>query len=187
MLSRWRWHLDEVLVKIIGQQHCFWRAVDHEGEVLESFMTAMRCKKAALNFLKRTLKRYGRRKTMATDRLRSYGAATKELGVHDRQKAHRWANKRAEGSHEPFLRRVRTCLTGPRFDLPRNGMDYFSYPVISRYPTPPWLPEMVTGPSQYGTDVAIQASEFSALTVTSMPRPGRTTCHATGTSCPAMV
>ncbi len=49
--SRWRWHLDEVFVKINGKQHYLWRAVDHEGEVLESFVTKRRDKKAALKFL----------------------------------------------------------------------------------------------------------------------------------------
>lgn len=49
--SRWRWHLDEVFVKINGKQNYLWRAVDHEGEVLESFVTKRRDKKAALKFL----------------------------------------------------------------------------------------------------------------------------------------
>jgi hypothetical protein len=38
--SRWRWHLDEMFVKISGARHYLWRAVDHEGEVLESFVTS---------------------------------------------------------------------------------------------------------------------------------------------------
>jgi putative transposase len=50
--SHWRWHLDEIFVKINGERHYLWRAVDHEGEVLESFVTKARDKKAALNFLK---------------------------------------------------------------------------------------------------------------------------------------
>ena len=108
--SRWRWHLDEVFVKINGQQHYLWRAVDHEGEVLESFVTKTRDKKAALKFLKKTLKRHGRGATMVTDRLRSYSAALKELGIHDRQETDRWANNRAENSHQPFRRRERAML-----------------------------------------------------------------------------
>ena len=55
-----QWHLDEVFVKINGEQHYLWRAVDHEGEVLESFVTKSRDRRAALKFLKKTLKRHGR-------------------------------------------------------------------------------------------------------------------------------
>ena len=54
--SCWRWHLDEVFVKINGQIHYLWRAVDHEGEVLEVFATKRRDRKAALKFLKRAMK-----------------------------------------------------------------------------------------------------------------------------------
>ena len=108
--SRWRWHLDEVFVKINGQQHYLWRAVDHEGEVIESFVTKRRDKKAALKFLKKALKRHGHAEEMVTDRLRSYGAAFKELGIHDLQETGRWANNRAENSHQPFRRRERAML-----------------------------------------------------------------------------
>ena len=108
--TRWRWHLDEVFVRINGQQHYLWRAVDQEGEVLESFVTKTRDKKAALKFLKKTLKRHGRADEIVTDRLRSYGAALKELGIRDRQQTSRWANNRAENSHQPFRRRERAML-----------------------------------------------------------------------------
>ena len=60
--SNWRWHLDEVFVRINGETHYLWRAVDHEGEVLEVFATKRRDRRAALKFLKRTMKRYGRPK-----------------------------------------------------------------------------------------------------------------------------
>ena len=99
-----------MFVKINGQQHYLWRAVDHEGEVLESFVTKRRDKKAALKFLKKTLKRHGHAEEMVTDRLRSYGAALKELGIHDRQETGRWENNRAENSHQPFRRRERAML-----------------------------------------------------------------------------
>jgi putative transposase len=56
--SRWRWHLDEVFVRINGETHYLWRAVDHEGEVLEVFATKRRDRKAALTFIKRAMKRY---------------------------------------------------------------------------------------------------------------------------------
>ena len=105
--SRWRWHLDEVFVKINGETHYLWRAVDHEGEVLEVFATKRRDRKAASSFLKRTLKRNGMPKTIVTDRLRSYGAAMNALGIEKRQRCGRWLNNRAENSHQPFRRRER--------------------------------------------------------------------------------
>ena len=78
--SQWRWHLDEVFVRINGETHYLWRAVDHEGEVLEVFATKRRNRGAALKFLKRTMKRYGRPRSIVTDRLRSYRSATKVIG-----------------------------------------------------------------------------------------------------------
>jgi putative transposase len=57
--THWRWHLDDVYVKIKGEMHYLWRAVDHEGEVLESFVTKARDKKAALKFIKKAMKRHG--------------------------------------------------------------------------------------------------------------------------------
>jgi putative transposase len=102
--SNWRWHLDEVFVKINGELHYLWRAVDHEGEVLEVFVTKRRDRAAALKFLKRTIKRYGRPWTLVTDRLRSYGAAMKDIGIERCQVCGRWLNNRAENSHQPFRR-----------------------------------------------------------------------------------
>jgi len=75
--SRWRWHLDEMFVKINGEMHYLWRAVDHEGEVLESFVTKTRDRKAALKFLRKAMRRHGPPEVIVTDRLRSYGAALK--------------------------------------------------------------------------------------------------------------
>jgi len=104
---QWRWHLDEVFVKINGERHYLWRAVEHEGEVLESYVTKTRDKKAALKFLKKAMRRYGRPEKIVTDKLRSYGAALRDLGIGDRQKTGRWVNNRAENSHLPFRRRER--------------------------------------------------------------------------------
>ena len=84
-----------------------WRAVDHEGEVLEVFVTKQRDRKAALKFLKKTMKRYGRPEIVVTDKLRSYKAAMKVIGNEARQETGRWLNNRAENSHQPFRRRER--------------------------------------------------------------------------------
>ncbi|SMX23351.1 IS6 family transposase [Boseongicola aestuarii] len=105
--SNWQWHLDEVFVKINGQTHYLWRAVDHEGEVLESYVTRRRDRKAALKFLRKTMKRYGQPQVIVTDKLRSYGAAMKDIGNADKQETGRWLNNRAENSHLPFRRRER--------------------------------------------------------------------------------
>ena len=108
--THWKWHLDEVYVKINGEMHYLWRAVDHEGEVLESFATKDRDKAAALKFMRKLMKRHGCTKTITTDGLRSYRAAMKELNIEDRQEVGRWANNRAENSHQPFRRRERAML-----------------------------------------------------------------------------
>ena len=108
--THWRWHLDEVYVKINGQTHYLWRAVDHEGEVLESFVTKKRDKAAALKFIKKALKRHGSAEAITTDGLRSYKAAMKEIGNADLQEVGRWANNRAENSHQPLRRRERAML-----------------------------------------------------------------------------
>ena len=105
--TQWRWRLDEVYGKINGEMHYLWRAVDHEGEVLESLATTTRDKAAALKLMKRLMKRYGRPQKVVTDDLRSYGAAMKELGNAERQEVGRWLNNRAENSHQPFRRRER--------------------------------------------------------------------------------
>ena len=108
--SHWRWHLDEMFVKINGERRFLWRAVDHEGEVLESFAIKVRDKKAALKFLRKAMKKHGRAGVLVTDKLRSYGAALKDLGAADRQETGRWLNNRAENSHLPFRRRERAML-----------------------------------------------------------------------------
>jgi len=97
-------------VKINGELHYLWRAVDHEGEVLESFVTKTRDKAAALKFIRAAMKRYGRPKVIVTDQLRSYGAAMKEIGNAHRQETGRHLNNRAENSHQPFRRRERAML-----------------------------------------------------------------------------
>ena len=107
---QWRWHLDEMYVKINGEMHYLWRAIDHEGEVLESYVTKKRDKSGALAFIKKALKRYGRVEAIVTDGLKSYPAAMKGLGIANRREVGRWLNNRAENSHLPFRRRERAML-----------------------------------------------------------------------------
>jgi putative transposase len=79
---QWGWHLDEVFVKVNGKLCYLWRAVDHEGEVLEAVITARRDKAAALKLLKRIMKKYGLPQSIVTDRLRggSEGLRTHRTG-----------------------------------------------------------------------------------------------------------
>jgi putative transposase len=105
--SNWQWHMDEVFVKINAKTYYLWRAVDHEGEVLESYVTKCRDKKSALKFLKKSMKRFGQPHIIVTDKLGSYGAAMKVIGNADKQETGRWLNNRAENSHLPFRRRER--------------------------------------------------------------------------------
>ena len=121
--THWQWHLDEVFVKINGEQHYLWRAVDHEGEVLESFVTKRRDRKAALKFLRKTMKRHGNPHSFVTDKLRSYGAAMKVVGSADKRETGRWLNNRAENSHQPFRRRERAMI---RFRRMRTLQEFVS-------------------------------------------------------------
>jgi putative transposase len=112
-LRHWKWHLDEVYVKINGEMHYLWRAVDHEGEVLESYVTKTRDKKAALAFMKKALKRHGSPEKITTDGLGSYKAAMRKLGNTDKREVGRHANNRVENSRLPFRRRERAMLRFP--------------------------------------------------------------------------
>ena len=97
-------------MKINGETHYLWRAVDHEGEVLESYVTKRRDRKAVLKFIRKSMKRYGQPQTVVTDKLRSYGAALKVISNADRQQTGGWLNNRAENSHLPLRRRERAML-----------------------------------------------------------------------------
>ena len=121
-----KWHLDEVYVKINGEMHYLWRAVDQEGEVLESYVTKARDKKAALRFMKKALKRHGSPEAITTDGLRSYRAAMSELGNADKQEMGRWANNRVENGHLPFRRRERAML---RFRQMKSLQKFASVPA----------------------------------------------------------
>ena len=113
-------HLDEVFVKINGEAHYLWRAVDHEGEVLESYVTKRHDRKAALKFLKKTMKHNGQLEVVVTDKLRSYGVAMKIIGNASRQDKGRWQNNRAENSHLPFRRREHAMLLFRRMQSPQK-------------------------------------------------------------------
>ena len=143
-LPQWRWHLDEVFVMINGEMHYLWRAVDHEGEVLEVFATKHRDRKAALAFLKRTMKRYGRPEAIVTDRLRSYRAAMREIGNEARQVTGRWLNNRAK---------IHTNLSGDESGRWRNSE------LPPRYrSSPPFMPRFTTTSTKNATSTPARIS-----------------------------
>ncbi len=100
--------IDEVFIKIDGKQHYLWRAVDQDGEVVDVFLQKRRDAKAAKRFFKRMLKKHcGEPRKIVTDKLRSYGVAHREIipeSIHDTEK---YANNRAELSHQPTRVRER--------------------------------------------------------------------------------
>ena len=135
-------------MKINGEMHYLWRAVDHEGEVLESFVTKTRDKAAALKFIKKAMKRHGSPKAITTDGLRSYKAAMKEIGNAEKQEVGRWANNRVENSHQPFRRRERAML---RFRQDEDPAEIQLRPRLRPQPlqpgTPPHRPRQLQGPT----------------------------------------
>jgi putative transposase len=115
-------YIDEVFVKINGKQHYLWRAVDQDGEVVDVFLQARRDGAAAKRFFRRLLRNHGDEpRKIVTDKLRSYGVAHRELMpevIHDNA---RYANNRAEQSHEPtrvrgrVMRRFKSVRQAQKF------------------------------------------------------------------------
>ncbi len=104
------WHLDEVYLKIDGRMVYLWRAVDAEGEgeVLDVLVQSKRNKHAALKLMRKLLRKYAvAPERLVTDDLRSYRAATLDLGIDHLHDRGRWKNNRAENSHQPTRRRER--------------------------------------------------------------------------------
>ena len=130
-----------IFVKIRGETHYLWRAVDHEGEVLESYVTKTRDTSAALKLLRKAMKRYGSPRTIFTDRLRSYGAAMKEIGNQDRQEVGRRLNNRAENSHLPFRRRERAMCRFRRMSQLQKLASTHASLLGSLQSRPPHQPE----------------------------------------------
>jgi putative transposase len=102
------WHLDEVVITIAGKKHWLWRAVDQDGYVLDEIVQNRRNTKAAKRLLTRLLKKQGLPpKRMITDKLRSYGAAKRQMMPDVEHRSHKGLNNRAENSHVPLRKRER--------------------------------------------------------------------------------
>jgi len=114
--------IDEVFVKINGKQHYLWRAVDQDGEVVDVYLQAGRDGAAAKRFFKRLLRSHGGEpRKIVTDKLRSYGVAHRELMPDVIHNTDRYANNRAEQSHESTrvrergMRRFKSARQAQRF------------------------------------------------------------------------
>src|SRR6266516_8184935 len=132
-----KWHLDEVVLTIRSQKHYLWRAVDQDGNVLDILVQSRRHKKAAKRFFRKLLRglHYVPR-VIITDKLKSYGAAKREilLGVEHRQ--HKRLNNRAENSHQPTrlrekkLRKFKSAGHAQRF-LSADRAHFHSFPTTT--------------------------------------------------------
>jgi putative transposase len=102
------WHLDEVFIKINGQQKYLWRAVDADGNVLDILVQNRRDTAAARRFFRKLLKKTRTvPRVVVTDKLRSYGAAHREVMPSVEHRSHKGLNNRAENSHQPTRQRER--------------------------------------------------------------------------------
>jgi putative transposase len=119
-----RWHLDEMVVRIAGKRMYLWRAVDHEGEVLDMLVQRRRDKRAALRLMRKLLKKQGcTPKLLTTDKLGSYGAAFRHLRLTCLHEHGLRKNNRAENSHQAVRRRERKMQ---RFKSARSAQRFLS-------------------------------------------------------------
>src|ERR671928_2113460 len=118
------WHLDEMVTRIAGETVYLWRAVEHEGEVLDVLVQRRRDKRAALKLMRKLLKKQGfTSAVVVTDKLRSYGAAFQEIGLSARHEQGLRQSNRAEVSHQPIRRRERKMQ---RFKSPGSAQRFVS-------------------------------------------------------------
>jgi putative transposase len=119
-----RWHLDEVVITIAGKRHYLWRAVDQDGFVLDVLIQSRRDRKAAKRLMRKLLKKNAMApRVMITDKLGSYGAARREMGLGIEHRQHKGLNNRAENSHQPTRRRERQMK---RFKSARQAQRFLS-------------------------------------------------------------
>jgi putative transposase len=113
-----KWHLDEVVVTINGKKHWLCRAVDQPGAVLDVLVQSRHDRQAAERLMRKLLKKHGRApRVPITDKLKSYAAANRDLGLNGEHRQHKGLNNRVENSHQPT--RVREKVMR-RFKSPRH-------------------------------------------------------------------
>src|SRR5215470_7576556 len=119
-----RWHLDEMVVRIGGERMYLWRAVDHEGEVLDMLVQSRRDSRAALRLMRKLLRKQGFvPKLLVTDKLRSYGSAFRQLRLNCPHQQELRENNQAENSHQAVRRRERKMQ---RFKSARSAQRFLS-------------------------------------------------------------
>lgn len=123
-----RWHLDEMVVRIAGKRLYLWRAVDHDGELLDVLVQRRRDARAALRLMRKLLKKQGfAPKLLVTDELRSYGSAFRRLRLTCPHEQGLRTNNRAENSHQPVRRRERKLR---RFKSARSAQCFLSMRAV---------------------------------------------------------
>ena len=111
------------MILIRGKKHWLWRAVDQQGNSLEILVQSRRNTQAAKRFMRKLMKQYGMPRVMITDKLRSYGAAKRDLAPSLEHRSHKGLNNRAEVSHKPTRRRERAM---GRFKSARHAQQFLS-------------------------------------------------------------
>ena len=112
-----KWHLDEVVVTINGKKHWLWRAVDQFGIVLDVLVQSRRDRYAAQRLMRKLLRKCGGPpRVLITDKLKSYAAANKDMGLRFEHRQHKGLNNRAENSHQPtrVREKVMRCFKSTR-------------------------------------------------------------------------
>ncbi len=130
-----KWHLDEVVLKINGVQQYLWRAVDQNGAVIDILVQPKRDRIAAERFFRKLLRRVGRKpRVIVTDKLRSYGAAKRNVLPDVVHRQNRYLNNRAENSHQPTRQRERRMK---RFKSPEQAQRFLSVfdPIATHFRT----------------------------------------------------
>ncbi|MEU7473027.1 IS6 family transposase [Streptomyces sp. NPDC044984] len=143
------WHLDEVFIKVNGEQKYLWRAVGRDGDVLDILVHNRRDKAAAGRFLRGPMtKTRAVPRVIVTDKLRSYSAAHREVMPSVEHRSHKGLNNRAENSHQPTRQRegvmkgFRSGGGAQRFPSVFSGVSPHFRPRRHLMPAPHYRAEM---------------------------------------------
>ena len=146
-----------LVIRIAGVRMYLWRAVDHEGEVLDILVQRRRDPRAALRLMRKLLKKQGfAPKLLVTDKLRSYASAFRRLGLSCRHEQGLRMNNRVENSHQAVRRRERKMQ---RFKSARSAQRFLSMHAAVHNTLQPPTPSPLTRhaadfPSRGGQPVA---------------------------------
>ena len=170
-----RWHLDEMVVRIAGKRMYLWRAVDHEGEVLDMLVQRRRDKRAALRLMRKLLRKLGfAPKLLTTDKLGSYGAAFRHLRLTCPHEQGLRQNNRAENSHQAVRRRERKMQRFKSAGFAQRFLNMHAAVHNNFNLTPPHLPINAAGLSSRGGS-ALARRRRSDVRSNSAPAPSKPT------------